>query len=115
MGALAIFDRDGNWGETHVCDAEIARHLAPAGVAWGPTSSSAPASVVVDAVRLFYLPIGGGHLGVLCEPGEWLAAVREAREWLLSDAAQRVPPGLPDTDSFIDSLLLLTGHAEDEG
>lgn len=116
MGVLAVFDRQGRWGDTHVCDSRIAQHLVPAGVSWGPQGSAAPARVAAEenSVRLYYLPVDAGHLGVLCEPGEWIGPAPGAGEGVRLREALQTPPGLPAIDDFIAHMLVLTGHSDDE-
>lgn len=114
MGVLAIFDHQGRWGDTHVCNPLISQHLALTGVTWGSQGGEVPAQTIDEAVRLYYLPVQGGHLGVLCEPGEWIAAAPGAGEGLCLREASQAPPGLPVLEDFIATMLELTGHAQDE-
>lgn len=112
MGVLAIFDRQGRWADTHVCDALIRDHLAPLGAAWGRTDDAPPVADDVDlhaapdhGTQLVYLPTAAGFVGVLLEAGEWLAVPVA----LVPDSTA----ALPSHDAFIDNLLVLTGHAEE--
>lgn len=114
MGVLAVFDREGRWSDTHVCDPLITRHLALAGVTWGPRSCEALPQACDVPVRLYYLTVVGGHLGVLCEPGEWVSAVPGAHEGPALIDASSAPAGLPGLEEFIATMLELTGHAQDE-
>jgi hypothetical protein len=114
MGVLAVFDEQGQWGDTHVCDALIAQHLASVGVIWGPQGSAAPAVAVDEGMRLFYFRVDAGHLGVLCESGEWIGFAPVTVEGPSLGESLQTPPGLPALAEFIDTMLVLMGHAEAE-
>lgn len=114
MGVLAVFDREGCWGDTHVCDMRIAQHLASAGVSWYPVGSESPARAVDDGVRLFYLRVDAGHLGVLCEPGERVGPAPGAGAGVRLLEGLQAPPGLPAIDDFIAHMLVLTGHSDED-
>jgi hypothetical protein len=143
VGVLATFDAEAHWAETHVCDSMLVEHLHPLGARWGRWDTLPSASVAADVygVRegtlLVYIEAEGGHVGVLCEAGEWLAipaaALRIVDAGEAPDldllvlcaspelaglgAGQNAPPahrGLPSLDEFIETMLALTGHAADE-
>ncbi|MDM0059072.1 hypothetical protein [Variovorax fucosicus] len=89
---------------------------------------------VLEGTLLVYLQAEGGHVGVLCEAGEWLAIpagtpyaldAGEAPDLdvLVLSAPSGHPgaqnqlqadPGLPSLDAFVETMLELTGHAADE-
>jgi len=176
MGVLAIFDAEGTWEQTHVCDHLLEQNLQALGVRWGrqeieagalvdvdrmaplhrlwgtrylerlqwpnkagalPPTFASPIGPVVHWVQagtlLIYLQAGAGHVGVLCEAGEWLAipaglafAVDAGDSpgvdlLVLSDAAGALQPrqplavqGLPSHDAFVETMLEMTGFADDE-
>ena len=69
MPVLAIFDAQGSWRDTHVCDGWITEHLAGQGVSWGRGKKKGQR--VLDSAGLFYVPTADGYLGLLLEAGEW--------------------------------------------
>jgi 1,2-dihydroxy-3-keto-5-methylthiopentene dioxygenase len=153
MGALATFDAQGAWGETHVCDGMLRQSLQPLGARWGrcdaagagpsapwqPVPGDPPWQQVIQVVEgslLIHLPHGSGHLGLLCEAGEWLALPPglawtldagaapdlDLRAWPPSgqglprcaQAAGHAARNLPSHGDFIERMLELTGYAAEE-
>lgn len=193
MGALAIFDAQGNWVQTYVCDGLIQQNLQALGVSWGRSdvfgSQSTGASpllldegrdtllraylaqlqrqFVTDSVALIHLapgahgvgpgpqlPGGGrvywvqagtllaylrsrdGHVGVLCEAGEWLAVVpgmpfaldagaEPHLDLLVLSATEDGTPdrprsalavgaSLPSHDAYVEALLEMTGFCGED-
>lgn len=148
MGVLATFDAQGVWGQTHVCDGMLRQNLQPLGARWGksdaqalqPDAPEGPAGrrviQVVEGTLLIYLPAGNGHLGLLCEEGEWLDLPTGLGFILDASAAPDLdlrvwPPGgegpvsplqgkghvagsLPSHGAFIERMLELTGYAAEE-
>lgn len=152
MGVLATFDAQGVWEQTHVCDGMLRQNLQPLGARWGRSDAEAPYSApwpdtseghavrqviqVVEGTLLIYFPAGNGHLGLLCEAGEWLdlptglaftldasaAPDLDLRVWPPGGenpvsplpAARHVAVGLPSHQAFIERMLELTGYAAEE-
>lgn len=88
---------------------------------------------VQQGTLLVYLRAGDGHVGVLCEAGEWLAIAPGLACMLdagvspdldllvLSAAGPASPPiqglavhGLPSHDAFVETMLEMTGYADEE-
>lgn len=148
MGVLATFDAQGGWGQTHVCDGMLRQNLQPLDARWGksdaealqPDAPEGPAGrrviQVVEGTLLIYLPAGCGHLGLLCEAGEWLdlptglgvtldasaAPDLDLRVWPAGgedpvSSLQATGQGagdLPSHGDFIERMLELTGYAAEE-
>lgn len=148
MGVLATFDAQGVWGQTHVCDGMLRQNLQPLGARWGQSDAEPPRLYaseeqavrrviqVVEGTLLIYLPAGSGHLGLLCEAGEWLdlptglaftldasaAPDLDLRVWPPGvqnpvsplQAARHVAGGLPSHGAFIERMLELTGYAAED-
>jgi 1,2-dihydroxy-3-keto-5-methylthiopentene dioxygenase len=76
MPVLAVFDAQGSWRDTHVCDGWITDHLAGQGVSWGRGKKKG--QQVLDSAGLFYLPVADGYLGLLVEAGEWVSVPADA-------------------------------------
>ncbi|WP_213954455.1 MULTISPECIES: hypothetical protein [unclassified Variovorax] len=119
MGVLVSFDAQGNWGETHVCDSEIARCLAELGAAWRPRArrrARQQSDAALAKTRLLYLRAGDGFAGVLCEPGDWIEAKAGNAPAPGRDKPLGAWPDLPSLDTFIETMLELTGNesADDE-
>jgi hypothetical protein len=108
MAALVHFDSQGRWGETLVCERSIRAVLEPLGVAWGrvPALQLVTHRLVTPgaSARLLYFRHGAGHVGVLCEPGEWLALPQQGA------AAIGRPRALPTQEAFVSELLSLLGE-----
>ncbi len=147
MGVLATFDAQGVWGQTHVCDGMLRQNLQPLGALWGKSDAEAPpldvsegqagrqVIQVVEGTLLIYLPVGSGHVGLLCEAGEWLdlptglaftldtsaAPDLDLRVWPSDgegavsslQATAHTAGDLPSHGAFIERMLELTGYAED--
>lgn len=194
MGVLAVFDAEGNWAQTHVCDSLIQQNLTGIGASWGRWNVQAPwpagggltallhsrreefrqlqqrfgvASAtrirlaadarddvesaeaprpqlrdslavywVLEGIQVIYLQNGTGHVGVLCEAGEWLsipAGVTHRRDagetphldlLVLTDGdvpsseardvdAKDGLAALPSFDTFVETMLELTGNEAD--
>ena len=117
MPVLAVFDAEGNWRDTHVCDGWITEHLARQGVAWGREDDAPEGQRVLDRVGLFYLPTQDGYLGLLFEAGEWVAL--PAGKPHVFDAGEAhsfdgLPPALPLFEAFVEQVLSLTGNDADD-
>jgi len=89
---------------------------------------------VLSGTHLLYLRTGDGFVGVLCEAGEWVALpagsshsfdAGEAPELDLlrlwsgdaaapMEAASGASASLPSLDAFVETMLVLTGHAADD-
>ncbi len=117
MGVLVSFDAQVNWGETHVCDVEIARCLAELGAAWRPRAPRARrrADAALATTRLLYLRAGDGFAGVLCEPGDWIEAKAGNVPASGRDKPLAAWPDLPSLDTFIETMLELTGNESADG
>jgi 1,2-dihydroxy-3-keto-5-methylthiopentene dioxygenase len=174
MGVLAIFDAQGTWGKTHVCDHLMHKNLQALGVRWGRQEIDAARRVdadrlvqshalwgtssverirrvpedgrlqyhargalvvhwVQEGTLLAYLQANDGHVGVLCEAGEWLAIPADLAyaldagespdlDLLVLSAAGSGPSeiqnlalhGLPSHDAFVETMLQMTGYAGEE-
>lgn len=93
----------------------------------------ATAYAVLEGTLLVHVESGSGHVGVLCEAGEWLAIPAGLRYAIDAGEAPDVDvlmlssvganhghataapadPGLPSLDEFIETMLEMTGHAEE--
>jgi hypothetical protein len=118
MPVLAVFDAEGRWCDTHVCDGRIGEHLAGQGVSWG--RQDAPAGVrPLGRASLFYVRTGNGYLGLLFEAGEWVALSPGAEHFFddgQGEPARPLPAVLPGFDAFVEEVLMLTGNdADHEG
>ena len=116
MPVLAVFDAEGRWCDTHVCDGRINEHLGRQGVSWG--REGAPAGLrPLERASLFYVRTDDGYLGLLFEAGEWVALSAGAEHFF--DDGQAAPPrplpaALPHFDAFVEEVLMLTGNDADE-
>jgi hypothetical protein len=119
MAALVQFDSRGHWGETLVCEGPIRKFLQRRGIQLGagtvPGKRAAPVRYVLDEPTLLYVATREGALGLLCEPGEWVAFPWGLPHFV-DGAHHEVPaPPLPAQQEFVERLLALTGNALDEG
>ncbi|MET3496486.1 hypothetical protein [Variovorax boronicumulans] len=116
MPVLAVFDAQGNWRDTHVCDGWITEHLAGQGVSWG-RGKAKKGQRAIDGAGLFYLPTVDGYLGLLFEGGEWVGIppgkpyVFDAGE---AQSLEGLPVALPLFEAFVEEVLSLTGNAVNE-
>ncbi|RRH92418.1 hypothetical protein EH244_00960 [Variovorax beijingensis] len=102
MPVLAVFDAEGSWRETHVCDGRITERLARQGVAWGREDDAPEGQSLLDRATLFYVPAEDGYLGLLFEAGEWVS--------LPAAPLRPLPAALPNFDAFVEEVLMLTGN-----
>ncbi len=94
MPVLAVFDAEGRWCDTHVCDGRINEHLGRQGVSWG--REGAPAGLrPLERASLFYVRTDDGYLGLLFEAGEWVALVGRRRALSSTTAMPRRPGRCP--------------------
>ncbi|MES2534093.1 MAG: hypothetical protein V4636_23810 [Pseudomonadota bacterium] len=93
-------------------------------------ASAAQLHGVAQGACLFHIRVGDGFVGLLCEAGEWVAlpagighAFDAGAEpdldllQLVGDTATPTHgawPALPSMDDFIEEMLVLTGHCEDD-
>ena len=116
MPVLAVFDAQGSWRDTHVCDGWISDQLARHGVRWG--RGEAEGQRVLDSAGLFYLPTAQGYLGLLVEGGEWVAMPAGAPHFFDAGEAASpdgLPAALPRFEAFVEEVLAMTGNdASDE-
>jgi 1,2-dihydroxy-3-keto-5-methylthiopentene dioxygenase len=116
MPVLAVFDAEGNWRDTHVCDGWINEHLARQGVAWG-REAAPEGQRILESAALVYLPTQDGYLGLLFEAGEWVALPVDKPHFF--DAGEAVsfdglPAALPLFEAFVEQVLSLTGNNADD-
>jgi 1,2-dihydroxy-3-keto-5-methylthiopentene dioxygenase len=103
MPVLAVFDTEGSWRDTHVCDGWITECLARQGVAWGREDDAPEGQRVLDRAALFYVRAESGYLGLLFEAGEWVSLPA-------GEPLQPLPAALPHFDAFVEHVLMLTGN-----
>lgn len=116
MPVLAVFDAEGRWRDTHVCDGSITDHLARQGVAWG-REAAPQGQRVLDRAGLFYLPTQDGYLGLLFEAGEWVVMPAGKAHFFDAGEAESLdglPAALPLFEAFVGQVLSLTGNDADE-
>lgn len=116
MPVLAVFDAQGSWRDTHVCDGWITDHLAHHGVRWG--RGEAEGQRTLDSAGLFYLPTAEGYLGLLFEAGEWVSIAAGTPHFF--DAGEGasldgMPGALPRFEAFVEEVLAMTGNDADDG
>lgn len=116
MAAVVLFDADGNWQDTLVCEQRVAAALDGIGASHGrgDAAGAVPAGLRVlepagDA-GVFYLPRTGGWVGVLCEAGEWVAVPAAAATFEAGGEPPGLGPLLPAREEFIERLLSLLGE-----
>ena len=115
MPVLAVFDAQGSWRDTHVCDGWITEHLAGQGVSWGRGKKKG--QQVLDSAGLFYLPVTDGYLGLLVEAGEWVSVPADALHFFDAGEAESfdgLPAALPLFGAFVEEVLSLTGNDADD-
>ncbi|RST53549.1 hypothetical protein [Variovorax sp. DXTD-1] len=116
MPVLAVFDAEGRWCDTHVCDGRITERLAGQGVTWG--REEAPAGQrALERASLFYVRTEDGYLGLLFEAGEWVDMSAGAEHFFddgQAAPARPLPAALPHFDAFVEEVLMLTGNDADE-
>ena len=113
MPVLAVFDAEGSWRDTHVCDGRITERLARQGVAWGREDDAPEGQPLLDRATLFYVPAEDGYLGLLFEAGEWVS-LPAGVDHFVDDAGaaplRPLPAALPNFDAFVEEVLMLTGN-----
>jgi hypothetical protein len=115
MPVLAVFDAQGSWRDTHVCDGWITEHLAGQGVRWGRGRQKG--QQVLSSAGLFYLPVADGYLGLLVEAGEWVSVPAglphhfDAGE---AESLEGLPAALPLFEAFVEEVLSMTGNDADD-
>jgi 1,2-dihydroxy-3-keto-5-methylthiopentene dioxygenase len=115
MPVLAVFDAQGSWRDTHVCDGWITEHLAGQGVSWGRGKKKG--RQVLDSAGLFYLPVSDGYLGLLVEAGEWVSVPVGTPHFFDAGEAESfdaLPASLPLFEAFVEEVLSLTGNDADD-
>ncbi|MBT2336706.1 hypothetical protein J7E49_22710 [Variovorax paradoxus] len=113
MPVLAVFDTEGSWRDTHVCDGRITERLSRQGVAWGREDDAPEGQRVLDRAALFYVRAEGGYLGLLFEPGEWVSLPPGADHFFddgEAAPARPLPNALPHFNAFVEEVLTLTGN-----
>ena len=116
MPVLAVFDAQGSWRDTHVCDGRITEHLATQGVSWG-RGEAQKGQQALDSAGLFYLPTAEGYLGLLFEAGEWVSIPADTPHFFDAGEAESLeglPDALPLFEAFVEEVLSLTGNDADE-
>jgi len=112
MPVLAVFDAEGRWCDTHVCDGRITERLAGQGVTWG-REDAPEGQRALERASLFYVRTEDGYLGLLFEAGEWVVMSAGA-EHFFDDGeaapARPLPAALPHFDAFVEEVLMLTGN-----
>ncbi|MGJ7531074.1 hypothetical protein [Variovorax sp. GB1P17] len=115
MPVLAVFDAQGSWRDTHVCDGWITEHLAQQGVSWG--RGKATGQRALDSAGLFYLSTAEGYLGMLFEAGEWVSLPSDRPHFFDAGEAESfdgLPAALPLFEAFVEEVLSMTGNDADE-
>ena len=116
MPVLAVFDAEGRWCDTHVCDGRISERLAGQGVTWG--REEAPAGQrALERASLFYVRTEDGYLGLLFEAGEWVAMPAGKPHFFDAGEAgslDGLPAALPLFEAFVEEVLALTGNDADD-
>ncbi|RIX76118.1 hypothetical protein [Acidovorax cavernicola] len=116
MPVLAVFDAQGSWRDTHVCDGWITDHLAHHGVRWG-RGEAQQGQRTLDSAGLFYLPTADGYLGLLFEGGEWVSIAADAPHFFDAgegESPEGLPAVLPRFEAFVEEVLSLTGNNADD-
>ncbi|KQW56462.1 hypothetical protein [Variovorax sp. Root411] len=115
MPVLAVFDAQGSWRDTHVCDGWITEHLAGQGVSWGRGKKKGQR--MLESAGLFYVPTADGYLGLLVEAGEWVS-VPDGKPHFFDagevESFDALPASLPLFEAFVEEVLSLTGNDADE-
>ena len=115
MPVLAIFDAQGSWRDTHVCDGWITEHLAQQGVSWG--RGKAKGQRALRAPGLFYFSTTDGVLGLLVEAGDWVSVPEGTAHFFDAGEAESfegLPTALPLFEAFVEEVLSMTGNDADE-
>ena len=98
MPVLAVFDAQGGWRDTHVCDGWITEHLAVQGVSWGRGRKKGQR--VLDSAGLFYLPTDDGYIGLLLEAAQLPRSLGDT-EYAIVNGNFAISSGLKLTEAVV--------------